>query len=184
MRSTLDQRPANVADTKRRLLIAWLGFRYNFGNVKPTTLLAFVLLFTTLSLGEEASFDRVKVPDLKGRQSRAVLTFSDQDKAIEIHPSKRSAVTIPYTEIYKCSYEFTRKHRINEGSVATAPIGLGLIVMLTRSRNHWLEIDYHDQELPKVFVVKMDKHDYIHILDALKAHTGIEADVLGNAQKR
>jgi hypothetical protein len=30
----------------------------------------------------------------------------------------------------------------------------------------------------------MDKHDYIRILEALKAHTGIDADILGNANKR
>lgn len=164
--------------------MACLGFRYNFPNVKPIVSLALVFLVAGLSFAEDASFDHVKVPDLKKKQARAVLTFSDQDKAVEIRPVKRAAVTIPYSEIDRCSYEFTRKHRINEGSVATAPIGLGLIVMLTRSRNHWLEIDYHEQDLPKVYMVQMDKHDYIHILDALKAHTGINPDILGNAQKR
>jgi hypothetical protein len=152
--------------------------------VKPIALFLAVFLLAVSSQAEETSFSRVRVPDLKGKQAKAVLTFSDQDKAIEIHPAKRAAVTIPYNEINKCSYEFTRKHRINEESVATAPIGIGLFVMLTRSRSHWLEIDYREQELPRVVVVQMDKHDYIHILDALKAHTGIEADVLGNAQKR
>ncbi len=29
----------------------------------------------------------------------------------------------------------------------------------------------------------MDKHDYLQILDALKTHTGIDAEVLGNANK-
>jgi hypothetical protein len=30
----------------------------------------------------------------------------------------------------------------------------------------------------------MDKHNYLRILDALKAHTGIDAEILGNADKR
>jgi hypothetical protein len=30
----------------------------------------------------------------------------------------------------------------------------------------------------------MDKHEYIHILDAVNAHTGKDAEVLGNADKR
>jgi hypothetical protein len=151
-------------------------------NVAPVVLV--LLIVTSVGLAEETSFSRVKVPDLKGRQAKAVLTFSDQDKAVEIHPAKRAAVTIPYNEIDRCSYEFTKKHRISEGSVATAPIGLGLVVMLTKSRSHWLEIDYHEQDAPKVYVVQMDKHDYIHILDALKVHTGIDAEILGNAKKR
>jgi hypothetical protein len=30
----------------------------------------------------------------------------------------------------------------------------------------------------------MDEHEYLHILDALKAHAGMDAEVLGNAKKR
>ena len=105
------------------------------------------------------------MPNLKGKQIKAVLTFSDQDKAIEVHPAKGAAVTIPYGQIDKCDYEYT-----NAASWA--------------SKNHWLEIDYHDQDAPKVFVLLMDKHDYLRILDALKAHTGIEAEVLGKPSKR
>jgi hypothetical protein len=61
---------------------------------------------------------------------------------------------------------------------------VGLIVFLTKSKSHWLEIDYHDQDAPRVFVVRMDKHDYVHILEALKRHTGQDAEVLGNVNKR
>jgi len=93
-------------------------------------------------------------------------------------------VNIPYGKIDKCAYEYTKKHRINEGSIATAPVGVGAVVMLTKSMNHWLEIDYHEQDIPKVFVLRMDKHDYIRILDSLKAHAGIDAEILGNADKR
>jgi hypothetical protein len=30
----------------------------------------------------------------------------------------------------------------------------------------------------------MDSKEYLHILDALKAHTGIDAEIVGNAKKR
>lgn len=142
-----------------------------------------VLLAVHLSLAEETSFQRVKVPDLNGRQIKAVLTFSDKNKAVEVRPVKGAQVTIPYDEIDKCSYEFTKKHRITERSVALAPVG-GAIVMLTKSKTHWLEIDYHEQDTRKVFVVRMDKHNYVRILEALKTHTGIDAEILGNADKR
>ena len=143
-----------------------------------------ILIAATPGLGEETSFSRVKVPDASGKQTRAVLTFSDDNKAIEVRPNKGTQVTIPYAQIYKCSYEFTQRHRVNEGSVALAPIGVGAVVMMTKSKSHWLEIEYHGQDMMKSFVLRMDKHDYVHILDALKAHTGVEAEVLGNADKR
>jgi hypothetical protein len=144
-----------------------------------------VALLTKLTLAEETSFKRIKVPDPKGHQRKAVLTFSDSDKAIEVRPLKGSAVDIPYAQIDRFSYEFTRKHRIKQGAIVMAvSIPGGAIVMMTRSRSHWLEIDYFDQQIPKAYVVRMDKHDYLHILDAVKTHTGKDAEILGNADKR
>ena len=144
-----------------------------------------VALLTKLTLAEETSFKRIKVPDPKGHQHKAVLTFSDADMAIEIRPIKGAAVDIPYAQIDRFSYEFTRKHRIKQGAIVmVASIPGGAIVMMTRSRSHWLEIDYFDQEIPKAYVVRMDKHDYLHILNAVKTHTGKDAEILGNADKR
>ena len=144
-----------------------------------------VALLTPLALAEETSFNRIKVPDEKGHPHKAVLTFSDNDKAIEVRPIKGSPVDIPYAQIDRFSYEFTQKHRIKQGAVVMpAGIAPGAIVMMTRSRSHWLEIDYFDRQIPKAYVVRMDKHDYLHILDAVKAHTGKDAEILGNANKR
>jgi hypothetical protein len=157
---------------------------YNFRNVRISSVVFVILLAANVSLADETSFSRVRVPDLKGKQAKAVLTFSDQDKAVEIRPAKHEAVTIPFAQIDKCSYEFTTRHRVNEGTIATAPVGVGAVIMLTKSRSHWLEIDYHDQDARRAFVVRMDKRDYLKILDALKSHTGIDAEILGNARKR
>jgi hypothetical protein len=143
-----------------------------------------IFLVVTLGLAEETSFSRVAAPDSNGRLTKAVLTFSDDHKAIEVHPIKGPAVSMPYADISKCSYEYTKRHRINEGSIFTAPVGVGAIVMLTRSKSHWLEIDYHEGDIPKSFVLRMDKHEYLRILDAVKVHTGRDAQVLGNADKR
>jgi len=144
------------------------AFRYTFRIVKrilsAVLLIVVVVACSALGLAEETSFRRVHVPNLKGKEIKAVLTFSDRDKAIEVHLSKGTPVTIPYGKIDKCAYEFT----------------LGIM----DEKSHWLKIEYHDQDLPKEFVLRMDGREYLHILDALKAHTGIEAEVLGNANKR
>lgn len=139
---------------------------------------------SSLCFAEDSSFRHVKVPDSKGRQIPAVLTFSDHNMEVEVRPEKGSDVRIPYSSIEKFSYEFTKKHRVNEGTVFSAPIGIGAVAMLTKSRSHWLEIDYQDQDLPKAYVVRMDKKNYIRILDAIKTHTGKETAILGNAKKR
>jgi hypothetical protein len=139
---------------------------------------------SSFCLAEETSFRHVKVPDAKRRQVHAILTFSDRNRDVEVRPDKGSELNIPYSSIEKFSYEFTKQHRVNEGTVLSAPIGIGALAMLTKSRSHWLEIDYQDQDLPKAYVVQMDKKNYIRILDAIKTHTGKETEILGNAKKR
>jgi hypothetical protein len=132
------------------------------------SILLFIIAVSTLGSADETSFHRVRVPSPKGKHIKAVLTFSDNHKAVEVHPAKGDALTIPYAQIYKCSYQYTTERT----------------VALTEAKAHWLEIDYHDRDTPKVFVLLMDKHDYLRILSALKTHTGIDAEVLGNADKR
>jgi hypothetical protein len=153
--------------------------------------IAAVLLFTLLAVhagfAEETSFRRIQVPGRKGRQNKAVLTFNDANKAIEVRPvraDRATPISIPYGQIDKCTYEFTKKHRVSEGTIVTAPLGIGAILMLTRAKSHWLEIDYHVEDQPHAYVLRMDKHDYIHILEAVKKHVGIDVEVLGNANKR
>jgi hypothetical protein len=127
-----------------------------------------MLAGTAPGFAEETSFHRVRVPTPKGKHLKAVLIFSDNDKAIEVRKSKGDTVAIPYRQIEKCSYQYTSE----------------LTIGLTHAKNHWLEIDYRDQNAEKIFVLLMDKHDYIRILDAMKTHAGIDAQVLGNADKR
>jgi hypothetical protein len=144
----------------------------------------FLLLALGLAYGAETSFDRVRVPDAKGKLMNATLTFRDKNKAVVIRPIKGDVATIPYAEIDRLAYEYTKHHRVSGGSIATAPIGVGAVVMLTKAKNHWLEIDYQEDNIRKTYVMYMDKHDYLRILEAFKTHTGKDAEILGNANKR
>ena len=123
------------------------------------------MLLCTLNAGfaSDVSFNRIKIPTPSGKRVKSVLTFSDTDQAIEVRPMKGKIdpVKIPYAEISKCSYEFTREP----------------------TRNYWLEIHYTHDRVPKTAVLHMDRRNYLRVLDAVKAHTGQDAEVLGNAVK-
>ncbi len=161
------------------------SFRYTCSTVRTTfSLLLLISLATTVGLADETSFQRIKVPDSKGDAVKAVLTFSDDNKAIEIQPVKGDPVTIPYAQIDKFVYEYTKKHRVNEGTIASAAVGVGAVFMFTKSKIHWLEIDYHEGNIPKAYVIQMDKHNYMRVLEAVSNHTGKDPEVLGNADKR
>ncbi len=121
-----------------------------------------IFFLASLGSAEETSFQHVRMLNPKGKRIRAVLIFSDNDKAAEVRPAKGAAVTVPFSQIDKASYEFTE---------------------VLSAKTHWLQIYYHEQDSHKLLVLVMEKRDYLHILDALKTHTGIDAEILGNADK-
>lgn len=53
-----------------------------------------------------------------------------------------------------------------------ASLGAGAIVMLTKSKSHWLTFEYHEENAAKTLVLRMDKSDYKKILKVASAQTG------------
>lgn len=132
-----------------------------------SSLFLIFIIFAAIGAEADVSF-RVKVPDLKGKEARGVLTFNDLNKRVEIRAVKHVPVMIPYGNIEKCIYQYTRERT----------------PALTEGKVHWLEIDYHDGDAHKEIVVRMAKGNRIKILDALKTHAGVDAEIEGNADKR
>jgi hypothetical protein len=55
--------------------------------------------------------------------------------------------------------------------------------MMTKSKSHWLYIDFHEQNVPKSLILRMDKSEYQKIFEAVKTHTGKEVQFIGEAGK-
>jgi hypothetical protein len=147
-----------------------------------SSVLLVVCIVINLSFAEETAFRGVKLADAKGKQADASLIFSDNNKNVAVRVADHDFVTIPYEQIDKCSYEYTKKHRITQGAIVmVASLGAGAIVMLTKSKSHWLYIDFHEQNIPKSVVLRMDKNEYKKIIEAVKTHTGKEVEFLGDA---
>ena len=148
------------------------------------TVLLAALLFASLAIADETAFN-VKLADAKGKQADARLVFSDDSKNIAVRVADHEFVAVSYDQLDKFSYEYTKKHRITQGAIVmVASLGAGAIVMLTKSKSHWLYIDYHEQSIPKSVVLRMDKGDYKRVFDAVKAHTGKEVEMLGDAKDK
>jgi hypothetical protein len=163
--------------------------RYRIGRgsrhmKRITSALLVILVAINLSLAEETAFRGVKLADAKGKQAEASLIFSDNNKDVIVRVADRDFVTIPYDQIDKFSYEYTKKHRVTQGAIVmVASLGAGAIVMLTKSKSHWLYVDFHEQNVPKTVVLRMDKKEYKNIFDAVKTHTGKEVEFLGDVGK-
>jgi hypothetical protein len=130
---------------------------------------------------EDVSFGNVKLADAKGKQADANLIFEDSAKSLVIRVSHHDLASIPYGNLDKLSYEYTKKHRITEGAVVMIfSLGAGAVVMLTKSKSNWLYIDFHDQDAKKTIVLKLEKKDLQKIFEAAKTHAGKEVIDLGN----
>jgi hypothetical protein len=150
------------------------------GNVKTNAILIGLLALASLAVAEETSFHDVKITNADGTQNKASLVFDDDAKAVVVQAAKSQPVTIPYDQIDSVSYEFTKKHRLKQGiAVGFLSPGTGLIIALTKSRSHWLDISFHEQEVAKDLVLRLDKHSYQRVCDAAKTHTGKEVVLLG-----
>ena len=146
---------------------------------KVLSLLVAGLVLSGVAFGEDAVFSKVRVADPTGKQVDARLVFSDANQNLVVRVAERDFVTVPYYQVDKVSYEYTKKHRITQGAVVmVASLGAGAIVMLTKSKSHWLYIDFHQENAAKSVVLRMDKNEYKNILDAVKAHTGKDVAML------
>jgi hypothetical protein len=136
------------------------------------------------SLAEETAFGGCKLADVKGKQADARLIFSDNNKNVVVRVADRDLTTIPYENLDKFSYDYSKKHRVTQGAIVmVASLGAGAIVMMTKSKSHWLYIDFHEQNVPKSLVLRMDKSEYQKIFEAVKTHTGKEVQFVGEAGK-
>lgn len=153
-------------------------------QMKRTSVLLMIFAVSSLSFADETAFRGVKLADAKGKQADASLILSDTNKDVVVRVADRDFVTIPDDQLDKISYEYTKKHRITAGAlVMVASLGAGAVVMMTKSKSHWLYIDYHEQNVPKVIVLRMDKGEYKKIIAAVNTQTGKEVQYLGDAGK-
>ena len=144
-----------------------------------------VLCAVNVALGDDVAFNNVKLADARGKQTDASLIFNESNKAMVVKVADRDVATIPYDKIDKLSYEYSKKHRITQGAIImVASLGTGAVVMLTKSKSHWLYVDYHQDSSASTVVLRMDKKNYKKIIDTANAQTGKQVENLGNVKKR
>ena len=156
---------------------------YDGGAVTTRGKVEFLIVLTLLAgvaTAQEDTFAHIQVPTALGQLNNGSLTFSDNNQQVIVRISDGRLLTVPYSQIDKISYEYTKKHRFKQGaSIAMLSPGTGIIVAFTKSKNHWLEIDFHDKDAVSNLVLKLNKRDYKKICDAANTHTGKEVLIAG-----
>lgn len=141
-----------------------------------------VFVAGTLAAADTVGFRKSKIVDGKQREAAADLIFNRDSKSMMVRVADRVIADIPYKSMDKLSYEFSKKHRVKQGAIIMiASLGAGAVVMLTKSKSHWLYVDYKENNASKNIVVKLDKKEYKDALATAQKETGKSVENLVDA---
>jgi hypothetical protein len=184
LRKNLSDRVARFGERFAHFIVE-PNLNWRYGMMKLYFAVLLVLCTVNVALGDDVAFNNVKVADARGRQTDASLIFNETNKAVLVRVADRDFASIPYDKIDKLSYEYSKKHRITQGAIVmVASLGAGAVVMLTKSKSHWLYIDYHQESGASTLVLRMDKKNYKKIIDTANAKTGKQVAFLGDVKHK
>ncbi len=132
--------------------------------------------------------DKVHWMDARDKEVPATLEFNGQKRVLLVTPERRQGgppIEVPFATIDKLSYELSSHHRIKTGAIVMlASLGVGAVIMATKSTNHWFYVDYKAPDgIAKDIVLRLDKGQYDTILDAANRITGKTVETIHAARK-
>jgi len=136
-----------------------------------------------ITAAEPISFSKSRVlfeRDGKQQEMDVDLVFTDRDTVVVKNRKGAAVITeILYASINKMTYEFAKRRRLEEGAIIMfASIGVGAVVMATKSKSHWLTMEYRRDDAPQSVVLRSHKDEYRNVLSALESRTGRTAEIL------
>jgi hypothetical protein len=150
-------------------------------TLKQTMLsLTLTLALVPAGFSQDVTFSKTRYTSLKQPKESAV-DLSITDSKILIKGRRVSGITteIPYSSIDSMSYELAVRHRVSEGAmVMLVSLGTGAVVMATKTKSHWLAIEYHEGDAKQSTVLRLDKSEYRNVIAALEARTGKHIAIL------
>jgi RES domain-containing protein len=149
----------------------------NKGPLVGVLLLAFVAL-SAFPLAAQTAFKKSKLyvtEEHKMKLRKVELTFTDTALVIQgVDGKYREKTTVPYAEIKKAEYEFSKHHR------AAAAIIISPLFLLSKAKKHWLALVCkpvgEDEEEKLLF--RLNKSNYTKILDAFENSAGIKVEMV------
>jgi len=145
---------------------------------------AIALGWTSTASAADVAFRKSKMIDSKQKQVKVDVMFQETAKKMVVRHSLGVVHEISYDAIDKLSYDFSKHRRVKQGAIVMiASLGAGAVVMLTKSKNHWLYIDHRKDGAAQTLTLKLDKGEYETVLAAASAHTGKRVERLPEDKK-
>ena len=123
---------------------------------------------------QDVIFNKTKYSSVKQpKESEVALTITDSRMVIRGKKENGVSAEIPFASIDAMSYELSARHRVAEGAgVMLLSPGVGAVLMATKTKSHWLNVEYHDATAKQEMVLRLDKSEYEKVLATLEARTG------------
>jgi hypothetical protein len=126
------------------------------------------------SQAQDVSFKKTRYSSVKQpKESEVALTITDSRIVIKGKKENGISSEIAFSSIDAMSYELAARHRVGEGAsvMMLSPL-TGAILMATKTKSHWLDIEYHEGDAKQEMVLRLDKSEYEKVLATLEARTG------------
>lgn len=162
-----------VRHYRRPRCVVWLAlFGIASSGITPTV------------AAQDVSFDKTKYSSVKQpKEAEVILTITDSK--ILIKPKKIDKknpapdIEIPFSSIDSLAYEQSVRHRVSEGmGLMPISIATGAVIMSTKTKSHWLDIEYHEGGNKQVTILRLDKSQSESVISTLQARTGKEIPLL------
>ncbi len=177
---SMENRPSlchsNYVRAFRAIVRAW-----DCAGVAAALCLA-ALTLVPASFAQDVTFNKTRYSSVK-QPKEADVIFTVADSKILIKGKKVNGINmeIPFSSIDSMSYERSARHRMGEGaSVMLLSPATGAILMATKTKSHWLGIQYHEGDAKELTVLRLDKSEYEKVISTLEARTGKHIEVLNS----
>lgn len=139
-----------------------------------------LLALAPAALAQDVTFNKTRYSSVKQPgETQVVLTITDSKLLIKDKKANGIDLEIPYSSIDSISYELAVRHRKAEGAGMMAlSLGAGAVVMATKTKSYWLDIEHHDGDAKELTVLRLDKSEYAQVMAALEAKSGKHIDEL------
>ncbi len=150
---------------------------------------ALVLGTGGITSGAEATFKKSKMNVLVGKKQKLVnVSFRVAADSLVVVDKKTSETRaeIPYSRITSMSYEMAKRHRIEEGAtLMLASLGAGAVLMATKTKSHWLAVEYTDAANSKQqIILQLHKDEYGPAIAALEENSGRKVEILTGKESK
>lgn len=149
-----------------------------------------LILSCLIAAASGETFKKTKMVDGKGKEVPVELDFDRVEKRLTVRTKKTVLAEAPYDTIDTLQYELSARRRVKEGAVVMiASLGVGAVVMLTKSKNHWLYVNQKPGGAKATtLTLKLDKSEFEKVMKVAAAETGktvekLQPEKSGGAKK-